>query len=350
MDLLKLRPIRAVLSSKYFPIVPQLFTLSAYAALFTGSAGVGYDSRIAGYISSTNLASQIVWTFWWSAVLVLGAVVGRVWCAICPLEFVNSIASRIGLKKKAPRFLRSGWVITLFYSFLLFGAGKYLGLQEAPRHIRSFLHLQSLSGQDTRQPRMPALHPLHQGLSPREFQALPAHTVRRFLQENTAQACGDVSPAAHHRFCQQQLARARRFHPGAAAAVHARLTEILEAHAQCLHGAPHSYHCRGPHAARIPGHHLELACPEVQPLGSSGGPHCHHAGGQSAVHRPERARSGLGTPGPYDRASLRRHLRSLGCHHPEKPVNRRDRPGREALVDTERSFLHRQLLYPDLTA
>ena len=139
MDLLKLRPIRAVLGSGYFPAVPQFLTLSAYAVLFAGSVGVGYDPRIAGYISSTNLASQIVWTFWWSAVLVLAAIAGRVWCAVCPLEFVNSMASRIGLKKRAPRLLRSGWVITLFYAFLLFGAGKYLGLHDAPRRLAIYL-------------------------------------------------------------------------------------------------------------------------------------------------------------------------------------------------------------------
>jgi len=115
MDRLKLSPIRVVLDSKYFPIVPQIFTLSTYAALFAGSVGIGYDPGIARYISSTNLTSQVVWTFWWSVVLILGAVVGRVWCAACPLEFANSMASRIGLKKKAPGFLKSGWIITLFY-------------------------------------------------------------------------------------------------------------------------------------------------------------------------------------------------------------------------------------------
>jgi len=113
--------------------------LSAYVALFIGSVGVGYDPRIAPFIASTNLASQMVWNVWWPVVLVLAAVVGRVWCAVCPLELVNSLSSRIGLKKKAPRFLRSGWVVTLFFAFILFGAGKYLGLQAVPRTLAIYL-------------------------------------------------------------------------------------------------------------------------------------------------------------------------------------------------------------------
>lgn len=94
MNLLDFGPVRAVLRSRYFPLIPQIAMLSAYAALFAGSVGVGYDPAIAGYISSTNLDSQIVWTFWWSTVLILGAVVGRVWCAVCPLELANSMANR----------------------------------------------------------------------------------------------------------------------------------------------------------------------------------------------------------------------------------------------------------------
>lgn len=60
-------------------------------------------------------------------------------CMVCPLELLNSLGSRIGLKKKVPRVLRSGWVITGFFAFILFGAAKYLGLQQVPRSLAIYL-------------------------------------------------------------------------------------------------------------------------------------------------------------------------------------------------------------------
>ena len=139
MNLLNIKPIAILFNWKYFPIVPQLVMLAAYVALFVGSVGVGYEPRIANYLASTNLANQLVWNIWWPIVVVLAAVLGRVWCMVCPLELLNSLGSRIGLKKKVPRVLRSGWVITGFYAFILFGAVYYLGLKQAPRSLAIYL-------------------------------------------------------------------------------------------------------------------------------------------------------------------------------------------------------------------
>ena len=139
INLLKIKPVWIIVKSKYYPIVPQLITLSVFVILFIGSIGVGYDSKIAPYIASTNLANQVVWNIWWPFTLVIAAIAGRLWCSVCPLELVNSLGSRIGLKKRAPGFLRSGWVVTLLFAFILFGAGKYLGLRAVPRTLAIYL-------------------------------------------------------------------------------------------------------------------------------------------------------------------------------------------------------------------
>lgn len=139
MNLLKIKPVRIIVKSKYYPIVPQLINLSVFVVLIIGSIGVGYNPKIAPYIANTNLANQIVWNIWWPFTLVFAAIAGHLWCSVCPLELVNSLGSRIGLKKKAPGFLRSGWVVTLAFAFLLFGAGKYLGLQAVPRTMAIYL-------------------------------------------------------------------------------------------------------------------------------------------------------------------------------------------------------------------
>ncbi len=139
MDLLGIKPLGIIARSRLFPIVPQFIMLSVYATLFIGSVGVGYDSKIAPYIANMNLANQLVWNIWWPVTLVVAVIAGHLWCAVCPLELVNSLASRVGLKRKVPGFLRSGWVVPLFYAFILFGAGKYLGLREVPRTLAIYL-------------------------------------------------------------------------------------------------------------------------------------------------------------------------------------------------------------------
>lgn len=139
MDFLKLRPFRAIAGSKFFPIVPQIVLLGVFIFLFFGSITVGYEEKIAPYIASTNMANQIVWNIWWPVTLVTAMIAGRLWCSVCPLELVNSLGSRIGLKKKVPGFLKSGWVVTLLYAFILFGAGKYFGLKEVPRTLAIYL-------------------------------------------------------------------------------------------------------------------------------------------------------------------------------------------------------------------
>ena len=139
INLLKIKPVWIIVKSKYYPIVPQLINLSVFVLLFIGSIGVGYESKIAPYIANTNLANQVVWNIWWPFTLVIAAIAGRLWCSVCPLELVNSLGSMIGLKKKAPRVLKSGWVVTLLFAFILFGAGKYLGLQAVPRTLAIYL-------------------------------------------------------------------------------------------------------------------------------------------------------------------------------------------------------------------
>ncbi len=150
MDLLKIKPLQAIACSRYFPIAPQIFMLLVYVALFAGSVCVSYEPKIAPYLGNTNLESQLVWNIWWPVVLVLAALIGHVWCSVCPLELVNSLAGKIGLKLRAPRILRSGWIVTALFAFILFGAVGYFGVRSAPRYmsfyLASILSLAFLSG------------------------------------------------------------------------------------------------------------------------------------------------------------------------------------------------------------
>ena len=138
MNLLKIKPFRLIISSKYFPIVPQIITFIAYIGLFIGSVGVGPHPRIASYLYVTNLANFLVWNLWLPVLILTTVFFGRIWCVVCPLELMNSLMSRIGFKNK-PGILRSKWAITAYYAFILFVANKYLGLGMVPRSTAIYL-------------------------------------------------------------------------------------------------------------------------------------------------------------------------------------------------------------------
>ena len=95
INLLKIKPVWVIVKSTYYPIVPQLITLSVFVVLFIGSIGVGYDPELAPYIASTNLANQVVWNIWWPFTLVVAAIACRLWCSVCPLGSILGMYSYI---------------------------------------------------------------------------------------------------------------------------------------------------------------------------------------------------------------------------------------------------------------
>jgi len=138
VNLLRIKFFRLIAGSKYFPIVPQIITFLAYIGLFVGSVGVGPHPRIASYLYVTNLSNFLVWNLWLPVLIITSVLFGRIWCVICPLELMNSLASRIGLKKN-PGILRSRWGVTFYYAFILFVANRYLGLGWVPRSTAVYL-------------------------------------------------------------------------------------------------------------------------------------------------------------------------------------------------------------------
>jgi len=139
MNLLRFKPLRVLAGSRYVPVVPQLAVLLAFCAIVAGGMAVDRHPRIAGHLARTNLANQIVWNYWWPGVIILSVILGRVWCAVCPVELVSSLASRIGLKAKVPRIIKSGWVITALYGFILFVAMERWHIGSIPRRMALYM-------------------------------------------------------------------------------------------------------------------------------------------------------------------------------------------------------------------
>ncbi|MBW1851604.1 MAG: 4Fe-4S binding protein [Deltaproteobacteria bacterium] len=126
--------------SWFFPLVPQVLGLIAFGLLIVG--GLAADTgnpAFAKVLSNTNLANLIVWSYWWP-LIILGAIVfGRVWCMICPMELVTSTASRIGLKRRPPKWVRSGWGITVFYVMILFVGIHTLAAHRIPFRMALYM-------------------------------------------------------------------------------------------------------------------------------------------------------------------------------------------------------------------
>ncbi len=124
----------------WFPLVPQLITLAVFVLLIVdGLAADTGNMTFAKVLRNTNLANLIVWSYWWPLIILSSIFFGRVWCMICPMELLTTLAARIGLKRTPPDFVRSGWFITLFYIIILFGGIHTFSIHRVPFRMSIYL-------------------------------------------------------------------------------------------------------------------------------------------------------------------------------------------------------------------
>jgi len=140
MDLLRVKWLRRLLKSAWVPLAVQVAMLVAFALLVWGGLGVGdADDDVAGLARYTNLANLLVWCCWFPLVIVGAVVLGRVWCAVCPMELATTVASRIGLRRPVPAFLKSGWAITILYGAAAIVGVYTLGVHRVPHRMAVYL-------------------------------------------------------------------------------------------------------------------------------------------------------------------------------------------------------------------
>ena len=124
----------------WFPLVLQVITLVVFVLLIVdGFAADTDDMAFARILRNTNLANLIVWSYWWPVIIISAIFFGRIWCMVCPMELLTSLAARIGLKHKPHRFVRSGWIITLFYILILFVGIHTLSIHRVPFRMSIYL-------------------------------------------------------------------------------------------------------------------------------------------------------------------------------------------------------------------
>jgi len=124
----------------WFPLALQIVTLGVFILLIAGGfAANTADMAFAKVLRNTNVANLIVWSYWWPLIILSAIFLGRVWCTVCPMELMTSLAAKVGLKRKPPAFLRSGWVITAFFVLILFVGIHTLAIHRVPFRMALYM-------------------------------------------------------------------------------------------------------------------------------------------------------------------------------------------------------------------
>lgn len=129
-----------LLSKWYFPVLLKYLSLIAFIILVaTGLMAHSTDSDFLRQLRNTNLGNLVVWSFWWPIIVILAIFFGRVWCMVCPVEVITTFCAKIGFKRKRPKWLLSGWVITVFYILILFVGIQWFAIHRNPLFMAVYL-------------------------------------------------------------------------------------------------------------------------------------------------------------------------------------------------------------------
>lgn len=129
-----MKKLNILLQKWYFPISLKYVSLVVYIILIvTGLMAYSTDAEFLKQLRNTNLGNLIVWSYWWPAIIIIAIFFGRIWCMVCPVEIITTFFAKIGLKRKRPKWVLSGWAITIFYIIILF-----VGIQGFAIHRNPF--------------------------------------------------------------------------------------------------------------------------------------------------------------------------------------------------------------------
>lgn len=115
IDLLHTKGLGPLLKSSWFWRLSRLALLGLLLLMIAYGwhqhAIPGVD--VADPLMYTNLATYGLWVLWLMGVVFVALLFGRLWCAFCPLGWLNGIISRSGFSLSLPNWLRNYYPLTL---------------------------------------------------------------------------------------------------------------------------------------------------------------------------------------------------------------------------------------------
>lgn len=105
-------------------IAVQVIVVAFYACMVTIPAFLPLPAMDARMLSSLTLIAQFLfWGLWWPFVILSIMLAGRLWCGVlCPEGALSEFASRYGLGRGIPRWLRwPGWPFVAFLGTTVYG-------------------------------------------------------------------------------------------------------------------------------------------------------------------------------------------------------------------------------------
>ncbi|MDP1713312.1 MAG: 4Fe-4S binding protein [Anaerolineales bacterium] len=98
---------KRLLKHPFFPWVGRWMMIGFLIALAYSAFFGPRDPRL-------NFATVMSWVVWWPLLAISYLVVGRVWCAVCPMGALSDIVHRrIGLNLKAPELFKKRWLVAV---------------------------------------------------------------------------------------------------------------------------------------------------------------------------------------------------------------------------------------------
>lgn len=138
--MLMLKKFNDLLGKAIMPLGLKILALLFFIALITiGFSASSSDSAITSEIGKTNLGNLIVWSYWWPLIIIVSVFFGRIWCMVCPVEPITSFFSKIGFRMKRPKWLLSGWAITVFYMLILFLGIEGFAINHNPVYMAMYM-------------------------------------------------------------------------------------------------------------------------------------------------------------------------------------------------------------------
>jgi len=126
-DLLKLKPIKAMMMSKYFPKIFQIPVAAVFGL-------IGYELLAGPSSAHDNPGTALMWVLWWPLIPIVFLFLGRFWCAICPFATLSDFVQKlVGVNRPVPAFLKKYgiWLIDAMFIAITW-ADHVFGIVSSP--------------------------------------------------------------------------------------------------------------------------------------------------------------------------------------------------------------------------